>query len=103
MVQTAKEQSMGVRSVVDKKGANKALQILEQDETEMSDKCNKKYRDNIEKLKTRENNKNNKVVRNISFKHREKGMLSMGEKKMLGNANLITSLFLLIYFILIFS
>ena len=37
MVPTAKAQSMGVRSVVDKKVQNKALQILEQDETEMSE------------------------------------------------------------------
>ena len=89
MVPTAKAQSMGVRSVVDKKGANKALQILEQDETEMSDNWNKRYRDNLEKLKTGDIYQVAEVVRNLSFKQKEKGMLSTGEKKMLGNAKLI--------------
>ena len=89
MVPTAKAQSMGVRSVVDKKGANKALQILEQDETEMSENWNKRYRDNLEKLKTGDIYQVAEVVRNLSFKQKEKGMLSTGEKKMLGNAKLI--------------
>ena len=89
MVPTAKAQSMGVRSVVDKKGANKALQILEQDETEMSDNWNKRYRENLEKLKTGDIYQVAEVVRNLSFKQKEKGMLSTGEKKMLGNAKLI--------------
>ena len=89
MVPTAKAQSMGVRSVVDKDGANKALQILEQDETEMSDNWNKRYRENLEKLKTGDIYQVAEVVRNLSFKQKEKGMLSTGEKKMLGNAKLI--------------
>lgn len=52
MVPTNKAQSMGVRTVVDAQGANKVLQILEQNETEMSDNWNKRYRDNLEKMKT---------------------------------------------------
>ena len=42
MVPTARAESMGVRNVIDKEGADKVLQILEQDETEMSDNWNKR-------------------------------------------------------------
>lgn len=89
MVPTAKAQEMGVRNVVDENGANKALQILEQDETDMSNNWNKRYRDNLEKMKTGDIYQVADVVRNLSFKQKEKGMLSTGEKKMLNNAKLI--------------
>lgn len=89
MVPTARAETMGVRSVIDKDGANKVLQILEQDETEMSDNWNKRYRDNLEKMKTGDIYQIADVVRNLSFKQKEKGTLSTGEKKMLNNAKLI--------------
>lgn len=89
MVPTAKAESMGVRNVIDKEGATKVLQILEQDETEMSDNWNKRYRDNLEKMKTGDIYEIADVVRNLSFKQKEKGTLSTGEKKMLNNAKLI--------------
>ena len=89
MVPTAKAQEMGVRNVVDENGANKALQVLEQDETDMSNNWNKRYRDNLEKMKTGDISQVADVVRNLSFKQKEKGMLSTGEKKMLNNAKLI--------------
>ncbi len=89
MVPTAKAQEMGVRNVVDENGANKALQVLEQDETDMSNNWNKRYRDNLEKMKTGDIYQVADVVRNLSFKQKEKGMLSTGEKKMLNNAKLI--------------
>ena len=43
----------------------------------------------MEKLKTGDIYQVAEVVRNLSFKQKEKGMLSTGEKKMLGNAKLI--------------
>lgn len=89
MVPTARAESMGVRSVIDKEGADKVLQILEQDETQMSDNWNKRYRDNLEKMKTGDIYQIADVVRNLSFKQKEKGTLSTGEKKMLNNAKLI--------------
>ncbi len=89
MVPTAKAESMGVRSVIDGQSANKVLQLLEQDETEMSDNWNKRYRENLEKMKTGDIYQVADVVRNLSFKQKEKGSLSTGEKKMLNNAKLI--------------
>ena len=89
MVPTAKAESMGVRSVIDGQSANKVLQLLEQDETEMSDNWNKRYRENLDKMKTGDIYQVADVVRNLSFKQKEKGSLSTGEKNMLNNAKLI--------------
>lgn len=89
MVPTAKAESMGVRSVVDSQGAAKVLKLLEQDETVMSENWNKRYRDNLDKMKTGDIYEVADVVRNLSFKQKEKGTLSTGEKKMLNNAKLI--------------
>ena len=89
MVPTAKAESMGVRSVIDSKSAGEVLKLLEQDETEMSDNWNKRYRDNLDKMKTGDIYQVADVVRNLSFKQKERGTLSTGEKKMLNNAKLI--------------
>ena len=89
MVPTEKAESMGVRSVIDSKSAGEVLKLLEQDETEMSDNWNKRYRDNLDKMKTGDIYQVADVVRNLSFKQKEKGTLSTREKKMLNNAKLI--------------
>lgn len=89
MVPTSKAESMGVRSVIDSQGAGKVLKLLEQDETVMSNNWNKRYRDNLDKMKTGDIYEVADVVRNLSFKQKEKGSLSTGEKKMLNNAKLI--------------
>ncbi len=89
MVPTAKAEEMGVRSVIDSQSAGEVLKLLEQNETEMSDNWNKRYRDNLDKMKTGDIYKVADVVRNLSFKQKEKGTLSTGEKKMLNNAKLI--------------
>ena len=67
---------------------SKVLNILEEDETEMSDNWNKRYRDNMDKMKSGSIYEVADVVRNLSFKQKEKG-LSTGEKKMLNNAKQI--------------
>ncbi len=89
MVPTEKAEQMGVRNIIDKQGASDVLKILEKDETEMSDNWNKRYRDNLEKMKTGDVYEVADVVRNLSFKQKERGTLSTGEKKMLDNAKLI--------------
>ena len=45
MVPTAKAEEIGVRNIIDKETAGKVIHVLEQDCTEMSIKCNKRYRD----------------------------------------------------------
>ena len=54
----------------------------------MSDNWNKRYRDNMDKMKSGSIYEVADVVRNLSFKQKEKG-LSTGEKKMLNNAKQI--------------
>ena len=89
MVPTAKAEAMGVRNVIDEKSANSVLQVLEKDETEMSNNWNKRYRENLDKMKTGNIYEVADVVRNLSLKQKEKGTLSTGEKKMLLNAKQI--------------
>ena len=70
------------------KTADKVFEVLEHDETEMNKNWNKRYRDNMDKLKSGDVYEIADVVRNLSFKQKEKG-LSTGEKKMLNNARQI--------------
>ena len=88
MVPTAKAEEVGVRNIIDKGSADKVIGILEQDETIMDKNWNKRYRDNMEKMKSGDIYEVADVVRNLSFKQKEKG-LSTGEKKMLNNAKQI--------------
>lgn len=88
MVPTTKAEEIGVRNIIDKESAGKVIQILEENETEMSNNWNKRYRDNMEKMKSGDIYEVADVVRNLVFKQKEKG-LSTGEKKMLNNAKQI--------------
>ena len=88
MVPIERAEQVGVRSVIDKSSADKVFNLLSQDETEMDKNWNKRYRDNMEKLKSGDIYEIADVVRNLSFKQKEKG-LSTGEKKMLVNAKQI--------------
>lgn len=88
MVPTNKAEQIGVRNVIGKEEAEKVISILGEDETEMSQNWNKRYRDNMEKMKSGSVYEVADVVRNLSFKQKEKG-LSTGEKKMLSNAKQI--------------
>ena len=88
MVPTAKAEEVGVRGIIDKNSAQRVFKILEEDETEMSQNWNKRYRDNMDKMKSGDIYEIADVVRNLTFKQKEKG-LSTGEKKMLLNARQI--------------
>ena len=88
MIPTTKAESVGVRNIIDKSSADEVLGVLEQDETAMDKNWNKRYRDNMDKMKSGDIYEVADVVRNLSFKQKEKG-LSTGEKKMLNNAKQI--------------
>jgi len=103
MIPIAKAETVGVRNIIDKSSADKVIGILEKDETSSADKVigilekdetemdknwNKRYRDNMDKMKSGDIYEVADVVRNLSFKQKEKG-LSTGEKKMLNNAKQI--------------
>ena len=88
MVPIAKAEDIGVRNIIDKETAGKVINVLEQDCTEMSMKWNKRYRDNVEKMKSGDIFEVADIVRNLKKKKKEKG-LSTTEKKMLINAKQI--------------
>ena len=88
MIPTAKADEVGVRNIIDKESADKVFGVLEKDETEMDKNWNKRYRDNMDKMKSGDIYEIADVVRNLSFKQKEKG-LSTDEKKMLNNAKQI--------------
>lgn len=88
MIPTAKAEEVGVRNIINKESADKVFGVLERDETAMDKNWNKRYRDNMEKMKSGDIYEIADVVRNLSFKQKEKG-LSTGEKKMLNNAKQI--------------
>ena len=88
MVPIAKAEQVGVRNIIDKNSADRVFKVLEQDETEMNKNWNKRYRDNMDKMRSGNIYEVADVVRNLSFKQKEKG-LSTGEKKMLNNAKQI--------------
>ena len=88
MVPISTAEQHGIRDVIDKNEAERVINVLEQDETEMEKNWNKRYRDNMDKMKSGDIYEIADVVRNLSFKQKEKG-LSTGEKKMLNNAKQI--------------
>ena len=88
MLPTDKPEEIGVRNIIDEETAGKVISVLEQDSTEMSMKWNKRYRDNVEKMKSGDIFEVADIVRNLSFKQKDKG-LSTTEKKMLLNAKQI--------------
>ena len=88
MIPEAKAEQVGVRNVIDNNSAEKVFSILSETETEMSMNWNKRYRENMDKIQSGDAFQVADVVRNLSFKQKEKG-LSTGEKKMLSNARQI--------------
>ncbi len=80
--------NMGIRNVIGNDGVEKVLTILKESKSEMPDNWNRRYRANMEKLKSGDIYEVSAVVRNLVLLDREKG-LSTGEKKMLNNAKQI--------------
>lgn len=88
MVPTTKAEEIGVRGIIDKETAGKVFKVLGEDQTEMSLNWNKRYRDNMDRMKSGDIYEIADIVRNLAFKQKDKG-LSTGEKKMLVNAKQI--------------
>ena len=88
MVPTKNAEMIGVRDVIPNETAKGVLDVLASDTTDMSSNWNKRYRDNMEKMQSGDIYEVADVVRNLSFKQKEKG-LATGEKKMLSSAKQI--------------
>lgn len=80
--------SIGVRPIVTEEEIRGAIEILKQDSTEMIGNWNKRYRENMEKIKTGNIQLVAEIVRNLTRIDRE-NRLSAGEKKMLTNVRKI--------------
>lgn len=81
-------EKLGVRQVVDKSTFNDVIVTLAQDKSTMPDNWNRRYRANLERVKTGDIFEVASVVRNLEILDREKG-LSTGERKMLNNSKQI--------------
>jgi len=79
---------IGIRNVIEEKEADEVLKLLKGEKSKMSQNWNRRYRANMEKLKTGDIYEVAEVVRNLTIRDHEKG-LSTGEKKMLNNSRQI--------------
>jgi len=77
--------NMGLRNIIDKTLVEEVIDVLKQDAEINDANWNKRYRDNMLKIKTGDIFEVAQVVRDLAFRDRQKG-LSTGEKKMLLNA-----------------
>lgn len=78
----------GVRAVIDAEDIAAVIEILKGPSTEMNSNWNRRYRENMDRLKTGDAGEVAGVVRNLLRIERVKS-LSAGEKKMLTNARRI--------------
>lgn len=88
MVPVDNVDSIGMRNIIDSAQVNRVMKILEE-KTSLEDlNWNKRFRNNMEKIKTGDIFEVAEVVRDLAHRDKEKG-LSTGEKKMLSNAKQI--------------
>ncbi|HEX6971005.1 MAG TPA: CarD family transcriptional regulator [Limnochordia bacterium] len=88
MIPLQSVEEIGLRQIVDSEGVKRVFAILQGEKTKMSQNWNRRYRANMEKIKSGDIFEVAEVVRNLSLRDREKG-LSTGERKMLDNARQI--------------
>ncbi|WP_027717385.1 CarD family transcriptional regulator [Desulfovirgula thermocuniculi] len=79
---------IGLREVIDRASVPKVLSVLKGKSTAMSSNWNRRYRANLEKMRSGDIYKVAEVVRNLTKREKERG-LSSGEKRMLENARQI--------------
>lgn len=88
MIPVESEQSVGIRTIVDKSVVLEAIEVLKAESTQMDPNWNRRHRDNMEKIKKGNILEVAEVVRNLMRANRAKS-LSTGETKMLNNARQI--------------
>ncbi|MGI6145557.1 MAG: CarD family transcriptional regulator [Clostridia bacterium] len=88
MVPIANVETIGIRKVIGGDEVGEVFNILRQEDSPMSTNWNRRYRSNMEKIKSGNIYDLAEVVRNLTSRDKEKG-LSTGEKKMLDSARQI--------------
>jgi len=81
-------EEIGLREVIGKDEVAKVYEILSGEKSKMSQNWNRRYRANMDKIKSGDIFAVAEVVRNLSIRDREKG-LSTGERKLLETARQI--------------
>lgn len=76
---------IGIREIINTKEVEMVFAVLSAQITEMSANWNKRYRANMDRIKTGDIFEVAEVVRNLTLKDREKA-LSTGERKIMQNA-----------------
>ncbi|MBE3519792.1 MAG: CarD family transcriptional regulator [Firmicutes bacterium] len=85
MVPVDSADEVGLRKVISDAEVNAVLEVLKAECTAMSPNWNRRYRSNLEKIKSGSIYEVADVVRNLTMRDKEKG-LSTGERKMLDSA-----------------
>jgi CarD family transcriptional regulator len=88
MVPVDSTDEVGLRQVVSKNEVKKVLSVLKEDESKMAANWSRRFKNNIEKLRSGDIYQVAEVVRNLSIRERERG-LSAGEKRMIQKARQI--------------
>lgn len=88
MVPMANAIEVGMRDVIDKSVAQKVLEEFRFVETDVIQNWNKRFRENMVKIKSGDIFEVSAVVKSLMLRDKEKG-LSTGERKMLSNAKQI--------------
>lgn len=85
MVPVANVEEVGVREIISKDEVAEVMEVLEGHKTKMPQNWNRRYRANMERIKTGDILEIASVVRNLTLLDNEKS-LSTGERKMLSNS-----------------
>jgi CarD family transcriptional regulator, regulator of rRNA transcription len=88
MVPVDSTEEVGLREVVSKREVKKVLDVLREDESNMPSNWSRRYKTNIEKIRSGDVYQVAEVVRNLAIRESDKG-LSAGEKRMLAKARQI--------------
>lgn len=72
---------VGLRQVVSKADARRVLKVLQEDESVMATNWSRRFKNNIEKLRSGDIFQVAEVVRNLTIREKDRG-LSAGEKRM---------------------
>ncbi|WDV45447.1 CarD family transcriptional regulator [Clostridiaceae bacterium M8S5] len=85
MVPIDSVEDIGIREIINNEEVEQVLAVLSDNESKMTQNWNRRYRANMDKIKSGDIYEIASVVRNLIIRDREKG-LSTGERKMLNNA-----------------
>ncbi|MDP4133185.1 MAG: CarD family transcriptional regulator [Bacillota bacterium] len=85
MIPLSNVKEIGLRDIIDSKKADEVLEYLSEYQSEENANWNKRYRENMVKMKTGDIFEVAAVVKMLMCRDRSKG-LSTGERKMLSNA-----------------